>query len=373
MWYVLTDICFVSLVTSSSLLTFLIFSAVISTVTIANGKKQTDKDSTATIEMNGSQISNRSGEAGVQICGVDMLPSYVAVALVTSILVFAILLGNLLVIVSIYRFNNLQTVTNYFVCSLACADLLVTITTVTNAGCAVGLIPMSGSIYYCMMLGLIATWGRIVSLFHLLVIAVDRYLAITSPLTYNARMTPKITKSILFTLWLLPLLNSILSYFTMLTIDGNANQFSCYWAEFLPKQYLRISVFVTTFIGPFLMMSLLYMRIFVIVRQQKRKILSGLPSDGKGTYKKDVKAVKMLAIIIGAFVICWLPVYTFITFSPHEWPTCGMSWQTFILFSLATSNSALNPVIYAYKNIEFREAFRKLLKHRLYLVHGINP
>ncbi|XP_077996384.1 beta-2 adrenergic receptor-like [Glandiceps talaboti] len=294
-------------------------------------------------------------------CDADMIPSYIIVAVVSLIIMLSILFGNILVIISIYRFQHLQTVTNYFICSLACADLLVIMTVIMNGGLVTGMLPKSGNIYYCLTQNMITNSGCLVSICHLLIIAVDRYIAITSPLTYHSRMTTRKAKIIISILWALPLLFAVSRFITLRTTYSNIQHLSCYWVESI-QQRQRIAVFVVSFICPLVVMSLLYMYIFWIVRKQNRKISSEHQSANTPAYKRDIKAVKTLAIILCTFIICWSPVYIFRTFLPHKWPTCGTPWLSFSLLSLAISNSAMNPAIYAFKNTEFRDAFRKLLK-----------
>jgi len=88
--------------------------------------------------------------------------------------------------------------------------------------------------------------------------------------------------------------------------------------------------------------------------------------------QREHKAAKTLGIIMGAFLFCWLPFFTWYLTTYICGSTCIDNTPvvlTNILFWIGYFNSALNPIIYAYFNKDFRRAFKRLL--RLKQIHTL--
>lgn len=77
--------------------------------------------------------------------------------------------------------------------------------------------------------------------------------------------------------------------------------------------------------------------------------------------KREHKAARTLGIIMGAFILCWLPFFLFYV-STSLCDSCVVpDVVTVIMFWTGYFNSALNPIIYAYFNRDFRNAFKNTL------------
>lgn len=77
--------------------------------------------------------------------------------------------------------------------------------------------------------------------------------------------------------------------------------------------------------------------------------------------KREKKAAKTLAIITGAFVVCWLPFFVVALLMPIFGERHFNEHMTSFFLWLGYFNSTLNPIIYTIFSPEFRCAFRRIL------------
>ncbi|XP_031337569.1 tyramine receptor 1 [Photinus pyralis] len=76
---------------------------------------------------------------------------------------------------------------------------------------------------------------------------------------------------------------------------------------------------------------------------------------------KERRAARTLGIIMGVFVVCWLPFFLMYVITPFCSLCCPSRRVTSFITWLGYINSALNPIIYTIFNLDFRKAFKKLL------------
>uniref|UniRef100_A0A667Z593 Adenosine receptor A2 n=1 Tax=Myripristis murdjan TaxID=586833 RepID=A0A667Z593_9TELE len=289
--------------------------------------------------------------------------------------------GNVLVCWAVCLNSNLQSITNFFVVSLAVADIAVGLLaipfaiTISTGFCA--------NFHGCLFIACFVLVVTQSSIFSLLAIAVDRYIAIKSPLRYTSLVTAQRAKAIIAVCWVLSVgigLTPMMGWNTGVTTRNSSRCHEglteCLFEEVVTLDYMVYFNFFGFVLVPLLAMLVIYAHIFMAARRQLRLIelklahvpvhREGTTSSGssRSTLQREVHAAKSLAIIVGLFALCWLPLHLINCFNllcqdcerPHI-------WVMNIAIILSHANSVVNPFIYAYRIREFRHTFRRIV-HR---------
>ncbi|XP_037679573.1 adenosine receptor A2a [Choloepus didactylus] len=300
---------------------------------------------------------------------------YIMVELAIALLA---VLGNVLVCWAVWLNSNLQNVTNYFVVSLAAADIAVGVLaipfaiTISTGFCA--------ACHGCLFIACFVLVLTQSSIFSLLAIAIDRYIAIRIPLRYNGLVTGARAKGVIAVCWVLSFaigLTPMLGWSSCgRRREGSGGSQSCgeglvacLFEDVVPMNYMVYFNFFACVLVPLLLMLAVYLRIFLAARRQLKQ-METRPVPGeratRSTLQKEVHAAKSLAIIVGLFALCWLPLHIVNCFTffcpecPHAPP-----WLMYLAIILSHTNSVVNPLIYAYRIREFRHTFRKILRSHL--------
>ncbi|XP_059212951.1 trace amine-associated receptor 1-like [Centropristis striata] len=263
--------------------------------------------------------------------------SYLFCIVVGSISVL-IMCGNLLVIISIIYFKQLHTPTNYLILSLAVADLLV----------GVVILPFS------IILTVTSCWYLEDLLY--------RYYAVCQPLSYRTKMNVHVIVVMILLSWTVSALIGI-----GITIHG-FNEGKSNRCVLFQNTSSAIMGIVFAFYLPAIIMFSIYLKIFIVAQRQARSIQNTTcqrKKSGAAVIKRERKATKTLAVVMGVFLICWTPFILCITFYSLSNYTIPLPLiETFKW--LGWSNSMHNPFVYGFFYRWFRSSFRMILSGKIF-------
>ncbi|XP_028993584.1 trace amine-associated receptor 13c-like [Betta splendens] len=290
----------------------------------------------------------------------ETLLTNIAVASVSLLTVFL----NLLVIISISHFKQLHTPTNLLLLSLAVSDFLV------------------GLLFFFQMMFIDGCWflGDLMCTVYqylayviastsagaMVLISIDRYLAVCHPLLYSTQVTQTRAQLSVCLCWVCSLIFQTLNLQDVLQKPGRFN--SCVGeCAFVINYVAGLADLLFTFIVPIAVIMVLYVRVFVVAVGQARAIRShiaavSLQRSGKVSRTSELKATRTLGVVIVVFLLCLSPYYC-VALSGGDTLLNG-STAAFVL-CLYYWNSCLNPLIYAFLYPWFKKSVQFIVTCRI--------
>lgn len=297
---------------------------------------------------NGSATDQVLRNGSITTCtNFTMDSQVVGVGITLSVFILVAIVGNILVILSVVCNKHLQTVTNFFIVNLAMADLLLSII----------VLPFSASLEVlgCWVFGRVFCniWAAVdvlcctASILSLCIISIDRYIGVKHCLKYPSIMTERKAVVILVLVWVSSTVISVgplLGWKEPPPVDESI----CRITE-EPGYALFSSLF--SFYLPLMVILIMYFRVYVVARRTTNSLEAGVkrernksmevvlrihcrsvlqdaqPGSSKSSknhpfrsslsvrlmkFSREKKAAKTLAIVVGMFILCWLPFFFFL-------------------------------------------------------------
>lgn len=283
-----------------------------------------------------------------------------------SMILFALvcivgLFGNTLVIYAVLRFTKMKTVTNMYILNLAIADecfligipfLIITMHlgewTFGKAMCKAFMVSTSIT--------------QFTSSIFLFIMSADRYVAICHPVSATRYRSPFVAKIVSAAAWTMSAIIMLPVMFYATTIEKMDNQMTCniQWPQENEAGSGTTFTLYSLILG-FAIPLCLILTFYSMVLRKLRSV--GSKTRSKEKKRSHRKVTKLVLTVITVYVLCWLPYWisqvALITSPPY---VCNTRLQItlFVLVGcLGYSNSAMNPILYAFLSDNFKKSFLK--------------
>ncbi|XP_029797110.1 alpha-1B adrenergic receptor [Suricata suricatta] len=318
----------------------------------------------------------------------------ISVGLVLGAFILFAIVGNIVVILSVACNRHLRTPTNYFIVNLAIADLLLSFT----------VLPFSAALevlgYWVLGRVFCDIWAAVdvlcctASILSLCAISIDRYIGVRYSLQYPTLVTRRKAILALLSVWVLSTVISIGPLLGWKEPAPNDDK-ECGVTE---EPFYALFSSLGSFYIPLAVILVMYCRVYIVAKRTTKNLEAGVMKEmsnskeltlrihsknfhedtlsstkAKGhnprssiavklfKFSREKKAAKTLGIVVGMFILCWLPFFIALPlgslFSTLKPPDAVFK----VVFWLGYFNSCLNPIIYPCSSKEFKRAFVRVL------------
>ncbi|OBS60446.1 hypothetical protein A6R68_08436 [Neotoma lepida] len=133
----------------------------------------------------------------------------------------------------------------------------------------------------------------------------------------------------------------------------------CLFENVVAMNYMVYFNFFGCVLPPLLIMLVIYIKIFMVACKQLQRM--ELMDHSRTTLQREIHAAKSLAMIVGIFALCWLPVHAINCVTLFHPALEKPKWMKNVAILLSHANSVVNPIVYAYRNRDFRYTFHKII------------
>ncbi|XP_026076416.1 trace amine-associated receptor 13c-like [Carassius auratus] len=281
---------------------------------------------------------------------------YVFVSVLSAWTVFL----NLLVIISISHFKKLHSPTNLLILSLGVADLLIGLVMPIEAIKLIEMCWYFGDTF-CKLYSILIWMLLSASLSNLVLIAVDRYVAVCHPLLYPQKITMTKTLISICLSWVCASTYNTAFVINNISLKTNMCYGEC--SVLVGFAWIATDLFMS-FIFPCILIINLYLRIFYVVHQQVKVINTMMKggkciNEGSVRRKSESKAALTLGIIVTVYLLCWIPYYICSITAASSTTINVLTWFMYM-------NSGLNPMVYALFYPWFKKTVKLILTLKIF-------
>ncbi|KAK2146303.1 hypothetical protein LSH36_617g02002 [Paralvinella palmiformis] len=295
-------------------------------------------------------------------------PAAIAVPIIFVAIFVMGLVGNGTLVYTVARNKNLRNTPNILIVSLATGDLLLILVSVPFTATYFTFSYWPYGALICKLNEFMQTLSLGVSVFTLVALSGDRYMAIVYPMSKH-KASPTIRISLIAgAIWLAALLlavmDAIKAHVQINISDGHIYEY-CQVQNDIPYARFRVMFrFSIYFLIPVITIATFYILMARILFQSSKNMLGDARnSQAARQMEARKKVAKVVLSFVVVFVVCWFPLYLYriwYYFLPGDF---NLFWYVFkfLSFCLAFANSCVNPFALYFLSKQFRRYYNRYL------------
>ena len=302
-----------------------------------------------------------------------------------------IFVGNTFVLLAYKRDKRIRrNTTNAYILNLAVADVLVSVVMVLYVPLYLtGKWKFGGA--FCVVMWVLDYTATDMSVMTIVAISVDRYLMVHNSLRHLSRQSHKKVAIICSILWMTCLSSRSTLAFTYSSRTGflhDENRIAVCDIGYGKNLVVLIIMFLIEFLVPAICVFVLNLTVYfrlkrrtnrLQTRQGRYHLPSAVSLDDRASQttscenddmrihrsasgSQHQKAARFLALLLSVFVLCWLPFYINDCYTYFRFSGVRNEALTHLVSFVLWLNSAINPFLYAFTNVFFKENFKQFLR-----------
>ncbi|XP_047467364.1 B2 bradykinin receptor-like [Mugil cephalus] len=217
----------------------------------------------------------------------------------------------------------------------------------------------------CKMVNVFMIMSGYCSIYSLVLISIDRYLALVFPLSHERLRRPLLAKVGCLVVWVLSFVLSVpdLIYRDVKIYSDNSTVCTINYPNYATEMGCEIMQIMLIFIIPIFIISFYSLKTFQALRNR--------PIEGVSVQKRAKKATLLIVAALLVFLICWIPFHMMVIIYILEnvnvlMLTCNTLIFMYVWYPISMYlkifTSVLNPILYVFVGKNFRKKVKEISK-----------
>ncbi|XP_048402198.1 galanin receptor type 1b isoform X1 [Stegostoma tigrinum] len=290
-------------------------------------------------------------------------PEVVIVPVAFSLIFVLGMVGNSLVIVVLGRTKSRrsQSTTNTFILNLSVADLSFLLCCVPFQATIYSLPEWVFGAFLCKSVHFSFTVSMLVSIFTLVTMSVDRYIAVVHSKRPPAIRNKRNASVAVAGIWLLSLVSAVPVAQHQSLVTGYHRAPNCsfcweVWHDRTLRQLYKVTILVIGYLLPLLLICCCYAKVLFHLHKKVKNMSK--------KSKRSKKTAQTVMLLVAVFLLSWLPhhiINMWVEFGYFPLNDASFAFRI-ISHCMTYGNSCINPIIYAFLSENFRKASRQVFR-----------